>query len=357
MNPKLKQAEIAQKALCDWLAGREEMGGKPPKKIEYVFALQDENNDNRIFFVFRFKKSALGKWLIGVAGGFPDEESRDCDEIFSGFDEFPADKNEAADLAFKMCDFIIQFNAREKMRGVFDEKFKLNLEYESRTEADVDKIARQFVKTNSRFYLTVGTVDVPSGRVIVADPLCYLFGEHVIAPVLDKQIPSGSYPAEVSIYRDEIIGIRMCTARLKIKETAAVRYELAKPVPGTAAAHLKDGDMSGFPVDAGLMCFIDADGAKDYAGFLDKWHKENPGKNHYDDYFAAFFAESDKKLPAYQREGGDFIEWANPDTGKRMVQISSGLGDGFYQCFWGYDESGGICELIVPMVDPDIFEN
>ncbi len=357
MNPKLKQAEIAQKALCDWLAAREEMGGKPPKKIEYVFALQDEMNDNRIFFVFRFKKSALGKWLIGVSGGFPDEQSLDCDEIFSGFDEFPSDKNEAADLAFKMCDFIIQFNAREKMRGVFDEKFKLNLNYVSQTEADVDKIARQFVKTNSRFYLTVGTVDVPSGMVIVADPLCYLFGEHVIAPVLDKQIPSGSYPAEVSIYRDEMIGVRMCTARLKIKDTAAVRYELAKPVPGTAAAHLKDGDMSGFPVDAGLMCFIDADGAKDYAEFLGKWHKENPGKNHYDDYFAAFFAESDKKLPAYQREGGDFIEWANPDTGKRMVQISSGLGDGFYQCFWGYNEGGEVCELIVPMVDPDIFEN
>ncbi len=260
-------------------------------------------------------------------------------------------------LGRKMVEFIRGFIVRGKMRGMLDKEFEQNLRYESQTEADVDKIARQFVKTNSRFYLTVGTVDVPSGRVIAADPLCYLFGDHVIAPVLEKQIPSGSYRAEVSIYRDEIIGIRMCTARLKIKETAAVRYELAKPVPGTASVRLKDGDMTGFPVDAGMMCFIDADVAKDYAGFLEKWYRENPGKNHYDDYFAAFFAESDKKLPAYQCKGGDFIEWTNPDTGKRMVQISSGLGDGFYQCFWGYDESGEVCELIVPMVDPDIFEN
>jgi len=357
MNPKLNQAEIAQKALCDWLAEREEMGGKPPKKIEYAFALQDDENDNRIFFVFRFKKSALGKWFIGVSGGFPDEESTDCNEIFSGFDEFPADKDEAVDLAFKMCDFIIQFNAREKMRGVFDEKFKQNLKYICQTEADVDKIARQFVKSNSRFYLTVGTVDVPSGKVIVADPLCYLFGEHVIAPVLKRSIPCGSYPAEVSIYRDEMIGVRMCTARLKIKDTKAVRYERAESEEDSAAFKASDGVMHGFPVDAGMMCFIDADAAKDYAEFLGKWHKENPGKNHYDDYFAAFFAESDKKLPQYQREGGDFIEWTNPDTNERMVQISSGLGDGFYQSFWGFDEDGEVCELIVPMVDPDIFEN
>ena len=114
--------------------------------------------------------------------------------------------------------------------------------------------------------------------------------------------------------------------------------------------------MHGFPVDAGMMCFIDAGAAENFRRFLDKWHKENPGKNHYDDYFAAFFAESDKKLPAYQREGGDFMEWTNPDGGERMVQIASGFGDGFYQSYWGFDETGEVCELIVPMVDPDLFD-
>lgn len=54
-------------------------------------------------------------------------------------------------------------------------------------------------------------------------------------------------------------------------------------------------------------------------------------------------------------EDGDFIEWANPDSGRRLVMVASGLGDGFYQSFWGYDERDEICELIVPMVDPDLF--
>lgn len=348
-----KQIDTAQNALCEWLKEREEMDGKPPAKIEFAFALRDEEIENRIFFVFKFRKTARGKQFIGVAGGFPDEESTECDMIFSGFDEFPENQDEAVDLAFKMAGFILQYNAREKMQAVFQQ----NLKYIRSTEADPEKIARQFVKTQTRFFLTVGTVDIPSGKVIAADPLCYLSGEHIIAPVLEREIPKGSYPAEVSICRHNQIGIRMCTARLKIKETAAVRYELAAPVPETAAFKAKDGVMSGFPVDAGMMCFIDAEAAKRYADFIENWHKNNPGKNHYDDYFAAFFAESDKKFPAFQREGGDFIEWANPDTGERMVQISSGFGDGFYQCFWGFDGGGEICELIVPLVDPDIYDN
>lgn len=351
MNDNQKQ--IAQNALCEWLAEQEQMDGKPPKKIEYQFAIRDEANGNLIFFVFRFKKSAIGKWLIGVAGGFPDEESNDCTAVFSGLDEFPADKDEAVELAFRMTDFILHFNAREKIQAVFEQ----NLKYIRQTEVDAEKIARQFVKSETRFFLTVGTVDVPSGKVIIADPLCYLAGEHIMAPVLEREIPKGSYPAEVSICRHNEIGMRMCTARLKIKDTKAVRYELAKSEEESAAFKAKDGVMHGFPVDAGMMCFIDAEGAKSYAKFLEKWHKENPGKNHYDDYFQAFFEESDKKLPAYQREGGDFIEWANPDTGERMVQISSGFGDGFYQSFWGFDEGGELCELIVPLVDPDLYDD
>lgn len=346
------QLNIAQNALVEWLKGREEMNGKAPAKIEYAFAIRDEELQNRIFFVFKFKKSALGKWTIGVAGGFPDEESMECSHIFSGFDDFPKDKDEAVELAFKMAGFIIQFNERE----AFGPLFEKNLKYISNTELDAEKTARQFVKTEHRFFLTIGTADIPSGRVVVADPLCYMAGEHVIAPVLEKEIPSGSYPVEISLYRDMFLGVRICTARLKIKDSAAVRYECARPVPETAAFKAKDGVASGFPVDAGMMCFMDAEGAKDYERFLLDWHKNNPGKNHYDDYFAAFFAESDKKLPQYQREGGDFIEWKNPLNDQRTVMASSGLGDGFYQCFWGVDESGDICELAVPMVDPDIFE-
>ena len=347
-----KQKEIAKQALSEWLSAQEQMSGLPPKKIEYAFALKDDQDNERIYFVFKFKKTAIGKWLIGIAGGFEDEESTECDTVFSGFDEFPDDRDAAIELAFKMIDFTKMYKARQKMMAVFEK----NLKYISGEELDADKIVRQFVKSETRFFLTVGTVDVPSGKIIVADPLSYLSGEHVIAPVLKREIPAGSYPAEVSICRHPQIGIRMCTARLKVKGTAAVRYELAESEEESAAFKAKDGIMHGFPVDAGMMCFIDAKAAESYAAFIDKWHRENPDKNHYDNYFAAFFAESYEKLPAYQREGGDFIEWQNPDSGERMVQIASGFGDGFYHSFWGFDESGEVCELVVPLIDADLVD-
>ena len=148
----------------------------------------------------------------------------------------------------------------------------------------------------------------------------------------------------------------MCTARLKLKDTKAVKYVNADSTKETAAAVAKDGVMNGFPVEAGMMSFCDAKVAEEYRMFLENWEKQNPQKNHYDDYFADFFAESYKRLPAYQREDGDFIEWVNPETGNKMVMIASGFGDGFYQSFWGYDIEGEICELIVPMVNPDLFE-
>lgn len=345
-----KQIKAAEKSLEKFLVKQYKQKPIDPE------CMHDFEMDGLTYYIFKFQKEKSGDAYIGVCGGFEGDSAKHCGHVFGTFDD-PYEEKTALDVGRKMAEFIRGYQKRQEAQSDIQAVFERNLKYISKTEVDVEKIARQFVKTQTRFFLTVGTVDVPSGKVIVADPLCYLFGEHVIAPVLVREIPKGSYPVEVSICRNEYVGIRMCTARLKIKETAAVRYELAESEEETAAAKLKDGVMHGFPVDAGMMCFIDAGAAKNYAEFLGKWHKENPGKNHYDDYFQAFFAESDKKLPAYQREGGDFIEWTNPDTGERMVQIASGFGDGFYRSFWGFDESGEVCELIAPMVDPDIFES
>lgn len=348
-----KQAKLAGELLSGWLIEANGLKDELKNGLAKIECTHDFEMDGLTYYIFKFQKEKKGSECIGVCGGF-DGDRQVKPHIFGTFND-PYEKKTALEIGKRMASFIRDYQARQA--GGFDEKFKANLKYISQTEADVDKIARQFVKTNSRFFLTVGTADIPSGRVVVADPLCYMSGEHVIAPVLEKEIAPGSYPVEVSIYRDDLIGIRMCTARLKIKDSSAVRYELAQPVPETAAAKFEyDVVMSGYPVDAGMMCFCDSEGAKEFCDFINKWHADNPGKNHYDDYFAAFFAESDKKLPAYQREGGDFIEWANPDSGKRIVMISSGLGDGFYESFWGYDSEGEICELIAPMVDPDIFE-
>jgi hypothetical protein len=234
--------------------------------------------------------------------------------------------------------------------------FAENLKYISACEVSAAAIAGQFVKSQSRYWLTVGTADFPTGKVVVADPLCYLpSGE--FSPTLEQTIPSGSYRVDISLFHNDTMGIRICTAKLKLKDTNAIRYVLAESTPDSAAVKNEAGMISGFPVDAGVMCICDEQVGGEFRGFTSKWQRENPCKNLYDDYFSKLFAESFEQLPAYQQEGGDFIEWANPETGRRMVFAASGFGDGFYQSFCGYDSEDALCELIVPLVNPDLFES
>lgn len=244
--------------------------------------------------------------------------------------------------------------SKDEKRFDIQESFAANLKYISSTEKNVDDIKGQFVKSNTRFYLTIGKINCPTGRIVVADPLAYL-PSNQFSPILDMQIPPGEYPVDVAICRSDEIGIRMCTVRLKIKDSEVVEYKLANPTKESAAFVASDGVLSGFPVDAGMISICDEQVAKEYKDFLDDWYKENPNGNHYDDYFAKFFKESEEKLPQYQREGGDFIEWENPNTKNKLVMAASGFGDGFYQSYWGYDSDNEICELIVPLVNPDLF--
>lgn len=344
------QMAAAQQAMIVWLTHIEELG-KAPFKIECVneFELYDLH-----YYVFRFKKNMFGSWLLGICGGYETDELEHCGHIFSNMEKYKED------TAIEVSKIIVEeirtywiqkAEEQEEVQALFEK----NLKYISQTEIKAEDIKRQFVKSETRFYLTVGQIDCPTGKIVVADPLCYLAAGE-FCPQLEKEIPPGTYPVEVSICRSDLVGIRMCTARMKIKDTEAVYYQCAIPSEETAAAKAVDGVLSGFPVEAGMMTICDAQVAKEYRDFLEAWQEANQGKNHYDDYFASFFAESEKALPAYQRQGGDFIEWTNPQTAHKMVMIASGFGDGFYQSYWGYDSEDNICELIVPMVNPDLFE-
>ena len=196
------------------------------------------------------------------------------------------------------------FNKKKKNVDVVKEKntqidikkaFEANLKYISSTEKDVDVIKRQFVKSDTRFYLTIGKVDCPTGKIVVADPLAYL-PSNKYSPVLNIKVPVGEYPVEISICRSNEVGVRMCTARLKIKKTAAILYKLANPTEESAAFIGKDGVLSGFPVDAGMISICDEQVAKEYKNFIKEWYKDNPNGNHYDDYFANFLKKVTKNF-------------------------------------------------------------
>lgn len=145
----------------------------------------------------------------------------------------------------------------------------------------------------------------------------------------------------------------MCTAKLKIKDSKAVKYEIAKQKRDGSKIKLMDAIL----VDAGVMAFIDAQVCEECREFLLSLYNKNNDINIYDDYFFNLFKKSYEKYPEIQRTDGDFFEWKNPNTNNSLVMISTGFGDGIYNCFWGYDQDGDICELVVPFINPDLIEN
>lgn len=341
-----QQRVAAEKSMSEWLSHQDELG-KAPAKIECA---KEFDLHGLHYYIFRFKQKLPGEWMLGVCGGYEDGSEEHCGHVYSRMTKYN-DKTAVED-AVEMVEAIRSYwMERARMQEAFQEKFKANTEFRTGAEIDAWKINSQFVRSESRYFLTAGETDCPSGRLFAADPLAYLPGSQFFF-TFEKEIPAGRYPVEVSICRNSMTGIRMCTARLKIKDTEAVKFVRAE---GTAEAISEEGTAGGFPVDAGMMTLCDAQTAGEYRAFIKKWYESHPDGNHYDDYFAAFFAESEKMLPAYQREGGDFIEWTNPDTGRKMVMIASGFGDGFYCCYYGYDAGGDLCQIIVPMVDPSLF--
>ncbi|WP_158096011.1 DUF4241 domain-containing protein [Cloacibacillus sp. An23] len=200
--------------------------------------------------------------------------------------------------------------------------------------------------------VAAGAVDFPTGRVVLADPLCYLGTKYETR--LDRVIPAGSYDVELAILRSPVAGIRVAAARLAISEAPVVSREIAMPEGRKLEELGQPGVWTFFGVDAGLACFADARTAEEYREFAARWREKNPEGDIYNDYFARLFAESAAARPDVQNGYGDFIAWRVPG-GSRLTMFSSGLGDGIYSAYWGLDAGGSPAELVIPFMNPEFF--
>lgn len=203
--------------------------------------------------------------------------------------------------------------------------------------------------------LELGNLTLPTGRLIVADPLCCLgMGLNKI-PAFSLETPRGSFPVTISVAAGTEYGDRYMAARLAFNNNRAVRYELALKGDENAA-DLEEDEIFGFPVDTGLACFCDQSTEERYEEFLEEWREDYPDGNHYDDFFAGIFKKSHDAHPEYQREGGDWINWTVPDGEDNIIMFSSGFGDGVYPCYWGFDADDRLCRMVVHFIDPAEFD-
>ena len=153
--------------------------------------------------------------------------------------------------------------------------------------------------------------------------------------ILDRTIPIGKYEVELAILNSKTISKRVAGARLKIRNDKVRRYEQTQN---------KSSSFNGFGVDAGLASFCDASVAEEYTKFWYDWTKNNPNKNHYNDYFYKFF------------QGKQFIHWEIPGTNHKITMFETGFGDGYYMSLYGLNEKDEVCELVIPFINPEIID-
>ncbi|GIO89120.1 DUF4261 domain-containing protein [Paenibacillus lactis] len=74
------QQQAATDSMIEWLAHEQELGHKPSRiEIAGEFDLHDMH-----YYIFKYKKSMLGKWLLGVCGGYESSSDTDhCGHVFS----------------------------------------------------------------------------------------------------------------------------------------------------------------------------------------------------------------------------------------------------------------------------------
>ncbi|MEF0942070.1 DUF4241 domain-containing protein [Rhizobium sp. BR 362] len=193
-------------------------------------------------------------------------------------------------------------------------KLSSNLDLASLSDADL--------AARSITIFHMGNVELTSGRIVASDPLV---GPDRSAFV--RTVPPGNYP--VTLY--EAFG-RIAAASMRFADGKPSRWELAL-IPGQDIQSLKGDEFFGYPVDAGLGCYMDAE---TYALLQEREQQVRTQKsatdiNYYDDVLAPEIKVNDDKYVMHR-----------PVAGKRgnVAVFWSGWGDGFYPVFWGLDATG-----------------
>lgn len=184
--------------------------------------------------------------------------------------------------------------------------------------------------------VAMGLLEVPTGAIVVADPL--------VTPdrdALERRIKPGRYP--VVLYQAQGSN---ALAMLRIAPGNPVRWELAT-LAGQDVSTLKDDEIFGYPVDAGTGSFFD----KTAWPLMEEREKREIAAgaqnfNYYDDVLA-------KDYPG-EASGEYVMHRPLPENPLNVAVFSSGGGDGFYASYWGLDAAG---EPLVLLTDFQMVEN
>jgi hypothetical protein len=241
--------------------------------------------------------------------------------------------------------FACNSSKKSNKMGLFNRRTKiehkdLEIRYDI-TDSNLDKLIE----------IEIGDIYLPTGEIIASDP----FFTQDIKPFA-RTVNPGVYKVYIYVIEIEPGHNRIAFAKIKFKQETASHWILAltEDMKIEDLANLKEGQYFGFPVDAGLGCFLDAKTNLIYLNKMKEFYQKYPDKNYYDDLLAAEF-DTYSSSNKYSSDIGDWNNHVVDDkSDMNILMFASGWGDGYYPTYWGYNDKKEAIELTIDfLIDLD----
>ncbi len=171
----------------------------------------------------------------------------------------------------------------------------------------------------------LGNLEVPTGYIVACDPLT-----NPERPAFERQTPKGKFPVRWLLDDDR----EVCYAQLLFSNKPIVRIEMAT-LEGQDLDDLEEGYIFGYPVDAGLGCFMDEESAELLLEIIEDLEQNDDYISYYDDVLDDELLDQDY-----------CNHFPDKDSPLNVLVFRSGWGDGSYPSYWGFDEAGEIVTLV-----------
>lgn len=172
--------------------------------------------------------------------------------------------------------------------------------------------------------LSLGSIDVPSGRLAGMDALL------LDGLPYQQAIEPGRYPLQLVLARLPGGEERAALLQVRLADRAAVRWSNAL-IEGDDAEAMGDEEVSGFEVESTVACLIDAQA-------LEAWRAALAGD-------ATLMSELERVLRENRRP---VWTWARVRAaGGSGILVTAGLGEGFTAAYWGLDAAGQPVSLVL----------
>jgi hypothetical protein len=169
------------------------------------------------------------------------------------------------------------------------------------------------------------SIRIESGRITACDMV-----QVSNATPFAATFPRGSFPVQVAIAHYKNYDERIAFCRIFFSRQPVASWTMAV-WPGTEPLSPFDSSFYGYGVDGGIGMFIDSLAQRELNSQFDK-DPELSSK--------IFITEMDK----HSRPTWDYVVY--PFSNHNLAAFSTGMGDGRYASYIGYDSAGRICRLL-----------